>query len=57
MIKNDQYPTPKMTEGRDEVFIGRIRTDASIPNGFWFWVVANNVRKEQQQTQFKLQKN
>ncbi len=44
-LKNDQYPTPKMTEGRDEVFIGRIRTDASIPNGFWFWVVANNVRK------------
>lgn len=44
-LQNDEYPTPVMTEERDEVFIGRIRKDLSIKNGFWFWVVANNVRK------------
>jgi aspartate-semialdehyde dehydrogenase len=27
------------------VFIGRIRKDASHPNGLAFWVVADNVRK------------
>ena len=44
-LQNDEYPTPVMTEDRDEVFIGRIRKDPTITNGFWFWVVANNVRK------------
>lgn len=44
-LQNDEYPTPVMTEERDEVFIGRIRKDLTIENGFWFWVVANNVRK------------
>ncbi|MEW6308899.1 MAG: aspartate-semialdehyde dehydrogenase [Bacillota bacterium] len=39
------YPLPLKAVGRDEVFVGRIRQDASSPNGLWLWVVADNLRK------------
>ncbi|HPN88551.1 MAG TPA: aspartate-semialdehyde dehydrogenase [Candidatus Omnitrophota bacterium] len=39
------YPMPKDVEGKDETFVGRIRQDAFIKNGFWLWVVADNLRK------------
>ncbi len=39
------YPTPIHAAGRDEVFVGRIREDASHPNGLVMWVVADNLRK------------
>ena len=39
------YPMPVYTEGRDEVFVGRIRTDHSVPYGLNMWVVADNIRK------------
>jgi len=39
------YPTPKISEGRDEVFVGRIRRDDSVENGLNLWVVSDNVRK------------
>ena len=39
------YPMPKDAEGKDEVFIGRIRKDCFVKNGLWFWVVADNLRK------------
>ncbi len=39
------YPMPVWTEGRDEVFVGRIRSDDSVPNGLNLWVVADNIRK------------
>ena len=39
------YPMPVDTEDRDEVFVGRIRYDHSIPYGFNLWVVADNIRK------------
>lgn len=39
------YPMPKYAEGRDEVFVGRIRRDFSIANGLNMWVVADNLRK------------
>ncbi len=39
------YPMPVHTEGRDEVFIGRIRRDRSVPHGLNLWVVADNIRK------------
>ena len=32
-------------DGRDEVFIGRIREDLSSPNGLAFWCVSDNLRK------------
>ncbi len=38
-------PLPLEVEGRDEVFVGRVRRDATVPNGLWLWVVADNLRK------------
>ncbi|MGE0608955.1 MAG: aspartate-semialdehyde dehydrogenase [Pirellulales bacterium] len=39
------YPMPNTSDGRDEVFIGRIREDLSSPNGLAFWCVSDNLRK------------
>jgi aspartate-semialdehyde dehydrogenase len=39
------YPQPVSAAGTDEVFVGRIRQDASHPNGLVMWVVADNLRK------------
>lgn len=39
------YPMPVDTVGRDEVFIGRIRIDRSVPHGLNMWVVSDNIRK------------
>lgn len=40
-----QYPMPVGCDGRDEVFIGRVREDLSSPNGLAFWCVSDNLRK------------
>ena len=40
-----QYPMPRFAEGRDEVFVGRLRRDESQPNALNMWVVADNLRK------------
>jgi len=39
------YPQPWSATRTDEVFVGRIRKDASHPNGLVMWVVADNLRK------------
>lgn len=39
------YPMPRMAEGRDEVFVGRIRRDPTQPNTLNMWVVSDNLRK------------
>jgi len=39
------YPMPKYAQGRDEVFVGRIRRDESQPNTLNMWIVADNLRK------------
>ena len=39
------YPMPLYAEGRDEVFVGRIRRDFSLPSGLNFWCVSDNLRK------------
>jgi aspartate-semialdehyde dehydrogenase len=39
------YPMPKYAEGKDEVFVGRIRRDFSQPKTLNFWVVSDNLRK------------
>ncbi len=39
------YPQPWSAAGTDEVFVGRIRQDASHPCGLAMWVVADNLRK------------
>ncbi len=43
--QNSIYPTPLETQGRNEVFAGRIRRDESVENGLNMWVVADNIRK------------
>ena len=39
------YPMPVISEGRDEVFVGRVRRDLSQPKTLNLWVVADNLRK------------
>ena len=39
------YPMPVDAAGRDDVFVGRIRQDASHPNGLAMWVVTDNLVK------------
>ena len=39
------YPLPRVATGRDEVLVGRIRSDASHPRGLALWVVSDNLRK------------
>ncbi|MDR9375301.1 MAG: aspartate-semialdehyde dehydrogenase, partial [Schleiferiaceae bacterium] len=41
----NQYPMPRYAEGRDEVFVGRIRRDLSQINSLNLWIVADNLRK------------
>jgi aspartate-semialdehyde dehydrogenase len=44
-LKAGQVPLPLACEGRDEVFVGRIRRDPTVPHGLNLWVVADNLRK------------
>jgi aspartate-semialdehyde dehydrogenase len=39
------YPQAWSAAGTDEVFVGRIRKDVSLPNGLAMWIVADNLRK------------
>ncbi|MFH1383264.1 MAG: aspartate-semialdehyde dehydrogenase [Chloroflexota bacterium] len=39
------YPQPWSATGTDEVFVGRIRQDASHPRGLAMWIVTDNMRK------------
>lgn len=39
------YPMALDAEGKDEVFVGRVRRDFSVENGINLWVVADNIRK------------
>lgn len=41
----NKYPMPLFAEGKDEVFVGRIRRDFSLENGLNMWIVADNLRK------------
>jgi aspartate-semialdehyde dehydrogenase len=39
------YPLAIDVSGKDEVYVGRIREDESIPNGLNLWIVSDNLRK------------
>ncbi|MCX6269046.1 MAG: aspartate-semialdehyde dehydrogenase [Bacteroidetes bacterium] len=43
--KNNIYPMPLDALGKDEVFVGRIRRDESMPNSLNLFIVADNLRK------------
>ena len=44
-LANNNYPMPLDAQGKDEVFVGRIRKDESQENGLNLWIVADNLRK------------
>ena len=44
-VKNNKYPMPKDSHGKDEVFVGRIRRDETQPKSLNMWIVADNLRK------------
>jgi len=44
-VANYQYPMPKYSHDKDEVFVGRIRRDFSRDNCLNMWIVADNLRK------------
>ena len=39
------YPMPLYAQNKDEVFVGRIRRDESLPNSLNMWIVSDNLRK------------
>lgn len=43
--KKNQYPLAINAAGKDEVFVGRIRRDDTVPYGLNMWIVADNIRK------------
>lgn len=49
VLKDDpttnSYPMPKYAEGKDDVFVGRIRLDETQENTLNLWIVADNLRK------------
>ncbi len=44
-IDTNTYPMPVYAHNKDEVFVGRIRRDESLPNTLNMWIVADNLRK------------
>ncbi len=44
-IKTNTYPMPIYAEGKDAVFVGRIRRDLSQPKSLNMWIVSDNLRK------------
>jgi aspartate-semialdehyde dehydrogenase len=44
-LGNGQYPMPRDCDGKDDVFVGRVRRDISGGNGITFWCVSDNLRK------------
>jgi len=39
------YPMPTSAHNKDEVFVGRLRRDETVPNGLNLWIVSDNLRK------------
>ncbi|MDR3021671.1 MAG: aspartate-semialdehyde dehydrogenase [Clostridiales bacterium] len=45
LMGSNDYPTPKFVQGKDQVFVGRVRMDTSKKNSVNMWIVADNIRK------------
>lgn len=43
--EKQEYPMPLFLEGKDEVFVGRIRKDLTNENGLTFWSVSDQIKK------------
>src|SRR5699024_11364552 len=37
------YPTPLNAENKEAIFVGRVRKDFDVNNGFHLWVVSDNL--------------
>ena len=44
-LVEEGYPMPLYSEGKDDVFVGRVRRDCSLPSGLNLWCVSDNLRK------------
>lgn len=44
-VEKNEYPMPLYSEGKDDVFVGRMRRDLSQPKTLNLWIVADNLRK------------
>lgn len=44
-FRNNKYPMPIYVQGKDDVFVGRLRRDASQPKTLNMWICADNLRK------------
>ena len=44
-VDANMYPMPLYANGKDDVFVGRIRRDGSQPNSLNMWIVSDNLRK------------
>lgn len=44
-VDTQTYPMPLFAEGKDDVFVGRIRKDPDVSTGFHLWVVSDNLLK------------
>lgn len=43
-VENFEYPTTRDADGKDPVYVGRIRKDLAFENGITLWCVADNLR-------------
>ena len=43
--ETNTYPMPGLLAGTNDVFVGRVRKDASVENGLSFWCVEDQIRK------------
>jgi aspartate-semialdehyde dehydrogenase len=44
-VQNNVYPMPIYANGKDDVFVGRLRRDETQPNTLNMWIVSDNLRK------------
>lgn len=45
IVLTDEYPVAIEVAGTDATYVGRLRRDESVANGFNLWIVADNLRK------------
>lgn len=45
IFSKDHYTTPLEAEGKDEVFVGRLRKDPTVPHGISLWLASDNLRR------------
>ena len=45
-VDNNIYPLATIANGKDQVYVGRLRKDESVDSGINMWVVADNIRKD-----------